>query len=80
MDMSSGRLYPSRQAALDAGVPEHLVAEVVKVANEIPGVGGVCDLYRPTSGPMRGRIYERTRTGLLRRKDLERSERARRRG
>lgn len=63
MDMRTGDLYPSIEAALGAGVPrEHLV----EVEPEI---------VRVTNGPFKGRVYQRnSRTrNLERRFDLERN-------
>lgn len=62
MDMRNGDIYPSRAAALLAGVPADQIAEVEP------------EIVRVTSGPFRGRVYERnpfTRQ-LVRRRDLER--------
>lgn len=61
MDMRNGDIYPNRATALAAGVPDR---ELVEIEPEI---------VRVTSGPFRGRVYERnpfTRQ-LVRRKDLE---------
>ena len=43
MDTRNGDIYPSREAAIDAGVPPEYVAEVVTI----------------TSGPFKGRKYLR---------------------
>ena len=62
MDMRNGDIYPNRATALAAGVPEHEIAEIEP------------EIVRVTSGPFRGRVYERnpfTRQ-LVRRQDLER--------
>ena len=62
MDMRNGDIYPNRATALAAGVPEYEIAEIEP------------EIVRVTSGPFRGRVYERnpfTRQ-LVRRKDLER--------
>jgi hypothetical protein len=61
MDMRNGDIYPNRAAALAAGVPAHEIAEIEP------------EIVRVTSGPFRGRVYERnpfTRQ-LVRRRDLE---------
>jgi len=59
MDMRNGDLHPSLEAALAAGVPREYLAEVEP------------EIVRVTSGPFKGRVYQRTRTGLERRIDLE---------
>jgi hypothetical protein len=63
MDMRTGDLYPSLEAALDAGVPREHVAEVE------------AEIVRILNGPFKGRVYQRhpmTRQ-LERRIDLERN-------
>lgn len=57
MDMRTGDVYPTLDAALNAGVPREHLAEVEPV------------IVRVTSGPFKGRIYERTPTGLRRIKE-----------
>jgi hypothetical protein len=61
MDMRTGDLYPSLEAALDAGVPREHVAEVE------------AKIVRIVNGPFKGRVYQRhPRTRQLERRiDLE---------
>lgn len=61
MDMRTGDLYPSLDAARQAGVPEEHLAEVE------------AEIVRVVSGPFKGRAYERHPQSrqLRRRKDLE---------
>ena len=59
MDMRNGDLYPSREAAQAAGVPDEQLAEVDPV------------LVHVTSGPFKGRVYQRTASGLQRDADGE---------
>ena len=54
MDMRNGDIYPSKELALAAGVPEEHLAEVEPV------------IVKVTSGPFKGRVYERTASGLRR--------------
>lgn len=62
MDMRTGDLYPSLQAALDAGVPREHVAEVEPV------------IVRVSAGPFKGRVYQRNAYGQLERRiDLEKN-------
>lgn len=64
MDMRTGELYATREAALEAGVPEGKIEHVEGLKEPV--------LVRITTGPFNGRIYERGRFGgLRRRKDLE---------
>lgn len=64
MDMRNGDIYPNRATAIAAGVPDHELAEIEP------------EIVRITSGPFRGRVYERNPftpgRQLVRRKDLER--------
>lgn len=53
MDMRTGQIYPSRDAALDAGVPEEHAVPVDVSAGIITIV----------SGPFKGRRYERRSDG-----------------
>jgi len=57
MDTRQGNIYPTRQGAVDAGVPDFAIASVTPISD---------DVLRITSGPMKGRYYKRTATGLLR--------------
>lgn len=69
MDVRSGQLYPSEAAALEAGVPpEHVVGVE-------PAQGETFDIVRFTTGPFKGRCYERKPGGGLgrRRPELEAS-------
>ena len=54
MDDRNGTLYPSREAAQQAGVPDE---HIVTVEPEVVLV---------TSGPFKGRRYRRTSKGLVR--------------
>lgn len=58
MDMRNGAVYESVEAAKAAGVPNEHIAEVES-------------LVRVTSGPFKGRVYQRTVSGLRRLKRLE---------
>jgi hypothetical protein len=58
MDMRNGDIYPDLAAARAAGVPEEAIAEVEALDK------GLGELVRVTKGPFKGRIYERTKTGL----------------
>lgn len=66
MDMRNGDLYPSREAALAAGVPADRIAQVKPVS------GDTLEIVRIDTGPFRGRVYRRTATGLKRARNLER--------
>lgn len=57
MDTRQGNIYPDHAAALAAGVPNEDVASVTPISD---------DILLVTSGPMKGRYYKRTATGLLR--------------
>lgn len=69
MDMRNGDLHASRDAALEAGVPSDEIAEVEPVAGSLEDP----EIVRVTSGPFKGRVYERNRVTrqLERRKRLE---------
>lgn len=64
MDLRSGETYGSRQAALDAGVPDSDIAEVQPAA-----VPGFVPQIRVTKGPFKGRVYVRNGAGQLVRVD-----------
>ncbi|HAM56090.1 MAG TPA: hypothetical protein DCQ64_12065 [Candidatus Rokubacteria bacterium] len=55
MDMRNGDLYPTREAAALAGVPDDQIAEVEPV------------IVTVKNGPFKGRMYERMPNGGLRR-------------
>ena len=57
MDTRQGNIYPTLQDAIDAGVPGEHLAGVVPISDDVLSV---------TSGPMKGRFYKRTATGLIR--------------
>ena len=59
MDTRNGDIYPSKELALAMGVPDK---DLVEVDPEIVVV---------TSGPFKGRRYERTITGIRRLPDKE---------
>jgi hypothetical protein len=63
MDIRNGEMYPNRATALAAGVPADQITEIEPV------------IVRVTSGPFKGRVYERNPftpgRQLVRRKDLE---------
>jgi len=64
MDTRTGDLYPTREAALDAGVPDDQIEHVGSIRENV--------IVRIASGPFRGRVYERRVGGqLIRRPDLE---------
>lgn len=59
MDLRTGRTYSTKDEALAAGVPESDIAEVRERTNDVP-------LVRVTKGPFKGRVYQRTKHGLVR--------------
>ena len=61
MDMRTGELYESREAAKAAGVPDEFLAEVEVVPT----------IVRVTTGPFKGRVYQRTKDGLRRLRSQE---------
>ena len=63
MDMRDGSLYSDRELAILAGVPKRKIAEVSTDATQ--------RIVKVTTGPFKGRIYERMLPGLKRRRDLE---------
>ena len=72
MDMRTGKLYESEEAARAAGVPEQFVAQVSPYTR---AGKTIIDVVEVRTGPFRGRIYERGPAGLIRRRDLERQAR-----
>lgn len=50
MDMRTGQTYATKQEALDAGVPESDLVEII----------------RPKNGPFKGRTYKRVNGQLVR--------------
>ena len=58
MDLRTGETYETKQAALDAGVPESDIAEIVRGDSNVPEV-------RFASGPFKNRVYKRTPAGQL---------------
>ena len=58
MDMRTGQMYETKDAALKAGVPESDIAEIVR-DGDIPEV-------RFSAGPFKNRVYRRTQHGLVR--------------
>ena len=54
MDTRNGNMYPSREAAQLAGVPDEHIAEVD------------AEIVVVISGPFKGRRYRRTATGIVR--------------
>lgn len=68
MDLRTGQTYPTKAAAISAGVPASDIAEVIAGNDSVPEV-------RFSSGPFKGRVYKRTSTGQLVRVDnLERRQ------
>ena len=73
MDLRTGRMYESREAALADGVPESDRSEVVLPPDETMPVGRraiIASLRRApevrfASGPFKARAYKRTATGQL---------------
>jgi hypothetical protein len=61
MDTRTGQIYPSLDAALDAGVPSNRLA-TVEVKGEIVTI---------MSGPFKGRRYQRMSDGTLGRRIKE---------
>ena len=65
MDMRTGEVYKTREAAVAAGVPLEALAEVEVAQGEIVHV---------MTGPFKGRVYERTGPSSTRRRiDVERN-------
>lgn len=54
MDTRNGNIYPSRELAEAAGVPDEHLVEIEP------------EVVRVTSGPFKGRVYKRTSSGLER--------------
>lgn len=61
MDLRTGKIYATREAALADGVPESDLAMV-----EPPRAPGDAPTVTVTKGPFKGRIYRRTEHGLVR--------------
>lgn len=58
MDIRTGETYPTREAALRAGVPDSDIAEITRHDDNIPEVKFV-------AGPFKNRVYKRTEAGNL---------------
>jgi hypothetical protein len=57
MDTRQGNIYSSEEEAIRAKVAKEFLAEVEPITEE---------LLKITSGPMKGRVYKRTSTGIQR--------------
>lgn len=62
MDMRTGRMYDSKEAAQAVGVPESDIAELSDRLENLPDV-------KFSSGPFKNRVYKRTEAGQLVRVD-----------
>lgn len=58
MDIRTGQTYSTKADALEAGVPESDITEIINDA-DIPEV-------RFSSGPFKGRVYKRSPSNLVR--------------
>lgn len=58
MDLRTGKMYETREEALEAGVPPSDIAEIVRADSAIPEV-------RFASGPFKDRVYKRSPNGQL---------------
>lgn len=72
MDLRTGDLYASLAAGRAAGVPDDVLVEVTAFGGD-EAVDPA--LIRITSGPFKGRVYQRTGKGLVRIRHLESSKR-----
>ena len=65
MDIRTGRIYETKEAALAAGVPESDIAEIIgDPANPHPDAG---EIVRFENGPFKNRTYRRMPNGQLQR-------------
>lgn len=60
MDLRTGRTYDTRDAALAAGVPE---SDIAQLTGETQPDGA--PVVQVTSGPFKGRVYQRNDIGQL---------------
>jgi len=82
MDLRTGRIYATRAQAIADGVSPDMAVEIEKVRMKQEAadaaLGTVAELVRVTSGPFKGRVYERLNGGgCKRRRDLEATQKAR---
>lgn len=69
MDTRNLTMYATKDAAIEAGVPESAISEMQTIADST---------WRATSGPFKGRIYRRNHLGQMERdREAERAEKGR---